>query len=267
MNVRRRAFSLSTPSGLLFLMLTLSVSAPLSAQRRDPDPHDVDAGSIRYLSICASCHGQDGDQVDGVDLGHGRFRRATNDQDLIDIIRNGIPGTGMPANRMSESTAGAVVSYLHAMASDNTRNTSGKGDPESGKAHFRAKGCTGCHRIGETGSRVGPDLTDIGRFRRSVELERAILEPAADIAPQNRYVKVMTKDGRTVNGRLLNQDTFTVLLMDPSETLRSFDRSQLQQVMIEDASSTMPSFRGKLAPQELADLIAYLIQQKGISLQ
>jgi len=240
---------------------------PLSAQRRDPDPHDVEAGSVRYLSICASCHGQDGDQVSGVDLAHGTFRRATTDQGLIDIIRNGIPGTGMPANKMSESAAGAVVSYLHAMAADNTRNTSSKGDPVHGKALFEMRGCDGCHRIGQKGSRVGPDLTEIGKYRRSVELEREILNPGAQIAPQNRFVKVVTLDGSTVTGRLLNQDTFTVLLMDPTETLRSFDRVDLRQVTIEDTSSSMPSFRGKLNEQELADLVAYLNQQKGIALK
>jgi len=252
---------------LLIVALSIGLSIPLAAQRRDPDPHDVEAGSIRYLNICASCHGQDGDQVNGVDLGHGTFRRATTDQELIDIIRNGIPGTGMPANRMSESVAGAVVSYLHAMAADNTRNTAAKGDPEHGKALFETNGCNGCHRIGQTGSRVGPDLTDIGRYRRSVELERAILDPAAEIEPQNRFVRIVTSDGSSVSGRLLNQDTFTILLMDASETLRSFDRTQLKKVIIENASSSMPSFRGRLAEQEVLDLIAYLAQQKGSPLR
>jgi mono/diheme cytochrome c family protein len=162
-----------TCRALLFIGLLVG---PLSAQRREPDPHDVQAGSTRYNNICASCHGQDGDQVAGVDLGHGVFRRATTDEELVAIIRNGIPGTGMPANRMSESAAGAVVTYLRAMAQDASRNTS-KGDPVRGKEIYARSGCSECHRIGVDGARIGPDLTDIGSLRRSVELERSILDP------------------------------------------------------------------------------------------
>jgi putative heme-binding domain-containing protein len=256
------------PARLGWVLFTLAaVALPLAAQRREPDPHDVEAGSQRYLSICASCHGQDGDQVSGVDLGHNSFRRATTDQELIDIIRNGIPGTGMPANKMSESAAGAVVSYLHAMAADSTRGTSSNGDPNRGKSLFEKDGCAGCHRVGESGSRAGPDLSDIGKFRRSVDIERAILDPNAEIAPQNRSVKVVTRNGTVVTGRLLNQDTFTVLLIDESEKLRTFDRAQLSQVEINDHSSSMPSYRGRLTEQELADLISYLLRQKGPSLK
>ena len=91
-----------------FLLPALFVPVVMAQRNRDVDPHDVEAGSTRYTSICASCHGLDGDQVAGVDLAHDRFRRAFTDQGLVDIIRNGIPGTGMPANRMSENAATAI---------------------------------------------------------------------------------------------------------------------------------------------------------------
>jgi cytochrome c oxidase cbb3-type subunit III len=251
----------------LLFWLALGVTAhPAYGQRRDPDPHDVEAGSARYTSICASCHGIDGDQVRGVAFGHGKFRRATTDEELIGIIQNGIPGTGMPANRMSAAAAGAVVSYLRAIAADNTRNTSKNGEPARGKAAFAKNGCSGCHRIGQEGSRLGPDLSDIATYRRSVEVERSILDPSAEIAPQNRFVTVIAKDGTKVTGRLLNQDAFRVLLMDSSERLRSFDR-QTVTVTIEDKLTTMPSFKGKVGDQELSDLVTYLMQQKGTPLK
>ena len=65
----------------------------------------------------------------------------------------------------------------------------------------------------------------------------------------------------------MNQDTFTVLLMDPSETLRSFNRADLKQVTIEDKSTIMPSYQGKLSKQDLSDLVTYLKQQKGVPVQ
>ncbi|MBV9507499.1 MAG: c-type cytochrome [Acidobacteriia bacterium] len=248
-------------------LLAITVILPrLDAQRREPDPHDVEAGASRYNNICASCHGQDGDQVPGVDLGHNTFRRANSDQDLINIIRNGISGTGMPANKMSEDAAGAIVTYLHAMAKDASSNTS-KGNAAHGEELYARSGCSACHRIGGKGARFGPDLSDIGRYRRSVQLARSIFDPSADIAPENRLVTVVMRDGSQIEGRLLNQDTFTVLLMDRNENLRSFDRSTLSAVTIEDKKSIMPSYKGKLTDQEVADIVTYLAQQKGTKLK
>ncbi len=257
----RRSFRL-----LLFVVPAILFLSPASAQRgggnRDVDPHDVEAGSAKYSNICASCHGQDGDQVPGVDLGHDTFRRAKTDQELIDIIRNGIPGTGMPANRMSENAASAIVSYLHEMAKSSSTNNS-KGDPLQGKDLFNKSGCPSCHRIGTEGSRFGPDLSDIGRYRRSVEIEQSIVDPSAAIAPQNRMVTVVTKDGTQVEGHLLNHDAFTVLLMDRKENLRSFDRAVLSSFRIETAKSIMPSYKRRLSAGEVADIVAFLARQKG----
>jgi len=237
------------------------------AQHHQPDPHDPEVGRARYMSICASCHGQEGDQVTGVDLGHGRFRRANSDDELVGIIRNGIPGTGMPANRMSEETAGAVVTYLRAMAADNERNTVVGGDAARGKMLYEGKGrCASCHSIHGTGSRLGPDLTEIGRLRRSAELARSIVDPDAEITPPNRFVRLVTHDGVAVTGRLLNHDAFSVLLIDSSEQLRSFDRTTLRDFTIEDKHSPMPSYRGTLTDQEIADIVTFLAKQKGIEL-
>ena len=254
---------------ILSAVLTLGPLARLTAQgtNANPDPHEVQAGSEIFNSLCAICHGQEGNQAPGVDLGHGKFHFAKTDQDLIHIIRNGIPGSDMPANNMSEASAAAVVSYLHQMAADNADNTIANGNPAHGKVLYQSLGCARCHRIGEVGSRLGPDLTDIGNLRRSAILERKLLEPAKDILPENRFVTVVTKSGRTITGKLMNQDTFTVLLMDTSENLRSFDRADLKQVTIEDKSTIMPSYRDKLSNQDLSDLVTYLKQQKGAPVQ
>jgi putative heme-binding domain-containing protein len=254
---------------ILSAALTVWHIAPLSGQgrNRDPDPHDVAAGSELFNSICAICHGQEGNQVAGVDLGHGTFHFAKTDQDLIHIIRNGIPGSGMPANNMSEASAGAVVSYLHQMAADNADNTITNGNPDQGRVLYQSLGCAKCHRIGDVGSRLGPDLTDIGNLRRSVILEHKLLDPTKDIRPENRFVTVVTESGRTITGKLMNQDTFTVLLMDSSETLLSFGRADLKQVTIEDKSTIMPSYQGKLSNQDVSDLVTYLKQQKGVPIQ
>ena len=77
---------------------------------------------------------------------------------------------------------------------------------------------------------------------------------------------VVTKDGGTTTGRLLNQDAFTVQLMDPKERLRSFSKKDLKEFVFID-TSPMPSYQGKLSAQELADVLSYLVSLKGINKQ
>ena len=71
----------------------------------------------------------------------------------------------------------------------------------------------------------------------------------------------MTRDGTAVTGRLLSHDTFTVQLLDTKEQLRSFAKSDLREHGFAD--SPMPSFRNTLTPQEIADVVSYLVSLKG----
>src|SRR5205814_1414896 len=160
---------------------------------------------------CSGCHGPDGISVPGVDLGHGRFKRASSDADLVRIIRQGIQGTAMPANEfLAVSDAEAIVAYLRSMASA-TSAISVPGDAVHGKALFEGRGgCLSCHQVGGKGSGFGPELSQVGLARRAVELERSLLDPDAEILPENRSVRVVTRHGVTHTGRLLNHDTFTV---------------------------------------------------------
>jgi putative heme-binding domain-containing protein len=109
---------------------------------------------------------------------------------------------------------------------------------------------------------VGPDLSEIGRLRHSTEIEQSIVEPDAMIVPSNRFVRLVTRDGATITGRLLNQDVFTVQLLDSKEQLRSLQRADLKEFAFVD-KSPMPSFRGKLSPQEITDLVSYLVSLQG----
>jgi len=131
------------------------------------------------------------------------------------------------------------------------------GDPASGKSIFEGKGnCTGCHRIKGNGSHFGPDLSEAGS-RSQAQLETSIVDPDAEIAPANRMVQVVLKNGTTTVGRLLNEDTFSVQLIDKAERLLSFQKADLKEYAFE-TKSPMPSFKDKLGAQEVADVVAYL---------
>ena len=79
--------------------------------------------------------------------------------------------------------------------------------------------------------------------------------------PNFRFVRAVMKNGTTITGRLLNQDTFTVQLLDSTERLRSFSRTDLKELTILN-ESPMPSYKDKLTSQELADVVSYLASLK-----
>jgi cytochrome c oxidase cbb3-type subunit III len=131
------------------------------------------------------------------------------------------------------------------------------GDPANGKQIFEGKGnCTGCHRIQGSGSRFGPDLSEIGA-RTSDQLQTSILDPDAEILPANRMMRVVSKNGTVTVGRLLNEDTFSLQIIDKTERLLSFEKADLREYAVE-TKSPMPAYRDKLSSQEVADVVAWL---------
>lgn len=136
------------------------------------------------------------------------------------------------------------------------------GDAAKGKALVASSGCLNCHRIGDTGSRVGPNLTDIGDRRTAERLQRSIVAPDEEVLPENRYISVELKDGTTVRGRLLNHDGLSVQLLDQKEQLRSFQKPEMRGYTIL-TKGLMPSFESRLSAAQLADVVAYLSSLKG----
>ena len=231
------------------------------AQQRAYLPAEVDNGGRVYQANCASCHGPEGDGVAGTNFGAGRIRRATTDDELVRIIMGGIPGTAMPPSNFSDGQAGTIVAYLRSMAAPRAASTSS--DAGRGRAVFEGKGqCLTCHAVEGNGSRVGPNLTDIGAGRRTSELERSILEPNAEIRAENRPVRAVTKGGATITGTLLNQDSFTLQVLDANAHLVSVAKTDLREFALLK-SSPMPSYRDKLNSQELADVVSYLASLRG----
>ncbi len=230
-------------------------------------PADIEEGQRLYGANCAQCHGPDGDALPGADLAHGKFRRASSDDELIQIVQKGIPGGAMPPNAINDLQAGAIVAYLRSVASKAAPGASISGDAPRGKAIFEGRGnCANCHRIGAKGSRMGPDLTDIGANRRAVQLEESMLDPDAEVLPQNRFVRVVMKDGASITGRLLNQDSYSIQMLDPGERLVTFQKLNLREYAVVE-KSPMPSYKEKLNSQELADVVAYLRSLKGAAAQ
>jgi putative heme-binding domain-containing protein len=112
------------------------------------------------------------------------------------------------------------------------------------------------------GSRVAPDLSDVGAIRAPDALQKSLLNPTASMLPMNRSVRAVTRDGKTITGRRLNEDTYTVQLIDTNERLVSLSKPDLREYTVLK-TSTMPSYKDQLSSAELDDVIAYLRTLKG----
>ena len=104
-----------------FICLLALVAACAPAQQHGTDPVQLDTGARIYSATCSVCHGPDGDQVSGVELKRGQFRRAATDDELAKVIQLGIPGTAMPPNAIGSGNLVALVAYLHAMRDFKTK--------------------------------------------------------------------------------------------------------------------------------------------------
>jgi len=248
------------------LSVLLLAALPLLAQEgHGVTPADIERGGLLFLTNCAICHGPDGDGVSGVDLASNHFRRAANDRELNAIIRNGIPGTPMPPGAYTPGQADMIVAYLHSMATapKTVLRNANPGDPQRGKAIVEGKGaCLTCHRVNGVGGFSGPDLSEIGANRRSADIERSLLDPDAEIRADNRTVQAVGRDGKKITGRLLNQDTYSLQILNSDARLVSLQKANLREFEIMK-TSPMPSYKEKLSTQEVADVVSYLVTLKG----
>src|SRR5262245_44673307 len=251
--------------GCLFTSFLVAVASRVGAQGVLPAdryaPADVAYGAQLYTAQCATCHGPNGDQVGGVNLKSGAFRTVATDQDLVRVIANGLPAAGMPAFRLDSSEVAGIVAYIRNMNTFDAGSITA-GDAPRGRMIFEGRGdCTRCHRVGTLGSRAGPDLSDIGAIRSAGSIQRSLMDPTSQMIPINRPVRVVTKEGTVINGRRLNEDTYTVQLLDDRGRLVSVTKAELREYAV-GTVSPMPTFKS-LSAGELSDLVAYLLSLKG----
>jgi putative heme-binding domain-containing protein len=253
---------------LLTIFIAVSIDVEIEAQLVDQDHGqysraDVEAGQRLYGPQCQVCHGANGDGVPGIDLKLGRFRRSSSDDDLARVITSGVPGTGMPAFVLRPDELVAIVAFIRA-GFDPASASVRVGDAARGRALFDGKAeCAQCHRVNGRGPRVAPDLSDIGAIRTLAALQRALLTPDESMLPIHRGVSIVTKDGRSLRGRRLNEDTYTVQIIDEQENLVSLEKANLRSLTVA-SEAQMPSYADRLTADELADVIAYLVSLKGL---
>src|SRR6266850_2256461 len=277
---RSRRRRLRLLASFAFVALVACMAVAVRAQEKNPFAGDAKVaklGEYQFRSNCAFCHGlgaRGGGR--GPDLTRANKRHGTSDAEIFHNIHDGIPGTAMPAATnggigvgMSDEEIWQVVTYIRSV--EKKVSAAETGDAAHGKELFYgAAACGTCHMVNGKGGRLGPDLSSVGSSRSfealvesmrnpSKRLAQGISEPLKDFSQEYETVTVATADGTKLQGVVLNEDSFTVQMLDTREQLHSFEKSKLRSYE-KTRESLMPAYDAKALPdKDLKDLIAFLL--------
>jgi cytochrome c oxidase cbb3-type subunit 3 len=266
--------------GDALFLLAMVFGADLRAQDKNPFAGDANAarvGESQFRANCAFCHGlgaHGGGR--GPDLTRAQKRQGNADADLFRAINEGVPGTAMPPNGATQQGVGMtddeiwqVITYIRSV--QKKTDAQAAGNAAHGKELFYGSaGCANCHMVEGRGGRLGPDLTTTGSARSMEYLVESMRNPSRRLAQgiseamkefSQEYVTVTAVDlhGGKYLGVVLNEDNFTLQMMDTREQLRLFDKDKLQSLE-EKRQSLMPPYDQKMLPEkDLQDLIAFLL--------
>jgi len=163
----------------------------------------------------------------------------------------------MPGFSMNGREIWQIVAFIRGLTAGKGAGGAATGDPKAGKAALEANGCLNCHSINGLGSTRGVDLTAAGARLHPPELREAITDPNAEVAPEHWIWTAVANDGQKLRGSRLNEDTFSLQILDNTGKLRSIAKADLKEQTLEKRSP-MPSFKTKLSPAQIDDIVAYL---------
>jgi putative heme-binding domain-containing protein len=257
----------------IWLPLVFVAAGALAQEPPEPNPaknnpylrnrEAIRNGMTLYRVRCADCHGLDAKGYRGPDL-TALLAGEMTDEKLFNTIRKGVPGTDMPPSRASDDELLLTIAYLRNLGAV-AATEAPAGNVDNGARLFASQ-CTGCHRVGGRGGRIGPDLTRIGVARSRAALVREIRTPSEWMPPAYETVTLVTKDGQRIRGTKKNEDVFSIQMMDTRERIQGNLKADLKEVIYEK-ESLMPAFTAaRLNDSDLNDLVGYLSSLRGSDL-
>ncbi len=226
-----------------------------SSAIRNPynSPEDRIQGAAVFRSQCATCHGPDAKGGSaGPDLSRGQYKYAVSEEAMFRVISKGIPGTSMPGFVFNDRGGWQLVAFLRGL---NQEAAGVSSDVARGQRLFTELQCARCH------SGRAPNLSDAAARLAAAELRRALTDPDADVAPEYWQWRWQLKNGSTVEGRRMNEDTFSVQTMQKGQ-LRTISKEAIASAEL-TKKSEMPSFADKLRGTDLDCVVAYLVSLRG----
>ena len=261
--------------------LVCVLGAATAALGQDKNPFAGDAaaaksGEFHFRINCAFCHGlgaRGGGR--GPDLTRARKRHGNSDAEMFQTINQGVPGTAMPPNGttgqgvgMTEEEVWQVITYLRSVQVKAPSQPIG--DATHGRQLFYGDAnCSGCHMVEGKGGRLGPDLTAVGMARAANAIVDSVRNPSRRLAPrlleatkefpqEYETVTVVTGEGLEIKGVTMNEDNFSLQMMDASEQIHLFEKDKLRLIK-KSRTSMMPAYDATLlGDKDLQDIVAFL---------
>jgi len=276
---QQRLFAVRAIAAILFLFAAL---IPARAQDKNPlakDPNAAKLGEFEFRANCAFCHGlgaRGGGR--GPDLTRVQKKHGNSDADIFRTISEGVPGTAMPPNGatqqgvgMTEEEIWQVVSYIRSVQVKSSPQATG--NAVRGKELFSGSAaCVTCHMMEGKGGRLGPDLTATSSARSvdyivdsvrnpSHRLAQGLTEAMKEFSQEYETVNVVDERGQKFQGVVLNEDNFTLQMIDTREQIHLFEKEKLRS-LDKSRESLMPKYDEKMLPEkDLQDIVAYLLSQ------
>ena len=261
------------------VLLLLYAAVAGAADTQNPfagNPKAAKAGEYEFRINCALCHGlgaHGGGR--GPDLTRAQKKHTHSDADMFQVISNGIPGTAMPANGtngqgvgMTDEEIWQIITYIRSQEVKTSAKSSG--NAMQGKELFYGDAnCSLCHMVAGKGGRLGPELTAVGTSRTREALIESVRNPSRRLAwgltestkefPQEyETASAVTSEGKEIKGVTLNEDSFTVQIMDSDEQIHLLEKDKLRSLR-KSRESTMPIYKpDTLSDKDLDDIIAFL---------
>jgi mono/diheme cytochrome c family protein len=253
---RMPAFPKLSQQEMVSLLRFITASEP-SAGESNASASLAEVGRHLFQRNCAFCHGRDaaGGET-GPDLTRSKLVLAdVNGNQISDVIRNGRPGTKMPAFRLSNEEMRSLAAFIH--HEGGSSRPGGRrgvdvrdlqtGDVAAGKAYFNgAGGCAKCH------SPTG-DLAGIASRFQGLKLEERMLYP--DHAKS--HVTVTLPTGQQITGLLAYRDEFTIGLRDSNRLYHSWPVRRIQFTVDSPVDAHVDLFR-KYTDDDIHNLMAYI---------
>jgi len=234
------------------------------------DPAQVERGKALYGVRCTFCHGADARGGEGGPnlVRSGLVLNDSKGELIAPVLQNGRPDMGMPKFDLTPAQVADIATFLHtfrAAGRDPARNAPPNilvGDAKAGEVYFRAK-CGSCHSV--TG-----DLNGLGsRIADPKTLQQTWLMPGAgrggatvtNVPPKT--VTVTVAPAQKFEGRLDRIDDFTVTLVDPGGTSRTFIRNgSTPAVEVHDPLWPHKDLLPVYTDKDIHDVTAYLASIK-----
>jgi PQQ-dependent dehydrogenase (methanol/ethanol family) len=270
-------------AGALALAALAGAAGMVAAQNRADTPTNpfagnagaVTAGRNTFNGACSACHGPGASGTERAPALSGSLKHGSEEYDIFQTIRNGVPGTAMPAfDALPPEEIWRLVTFIKSLSGEAAPArgapivAAAAGDAVNGRRVFFGKGdCASCHEVQGQGSVVGPDLSAVGG---AADLRRRVLHQAGPgqrgggPAPAPfRMVDVQLKNGQRLSGVLKARDSVVLHLQTRDGAWRLLTNDQVQSVTPTPNGGPPTDVAQRLNASEIDDVVAYLSRQRG----